>query len=47
MEDNKQNATSLVREIKHRTRRVSSAEEKIKIIMEVVRGEESVATLSR
>jgi transposase len=45
MEDKKQSASSLVREIKRRTRRVFSAEEKIKIILEGLRGEESVAAL--
>jgi transposase len=47
MEDKKQSASSLVREIKRRTRRVFSAEEKIKIILEGLRGEESVAALCR
>ena len=48
MEDKKkQSASSLVREIKRRTRRVFSAEEKIKVILEGLRGEESVAALCR
>ena len=47
MEDKKQSASSLVREIKRRTRSVFSAEEKIKIILEGLRGEESVAALCR
>jgi transposase len=47
MEDKKQSASSLVREIKRRTRRVFSAEEKIKIILEGLRGEDSVAALCR
>lgn len=47
MEDKKQSASSIVREIKRRTRRVFSAEEKIKIILEGLRGEESVAALCR
>ena len=47
MENKKQSASSLVREIKRRTRRVFSAAEKIKIILEGLRGEESVAVLCR
>ena len=47
MEDKKHSASSLVREIKRRTRRVFSAEEKIKIILEGLRGEDSVAALCR
>jgi transposase len=47
MEEKKQSASSIVREIKRRTRRVFSAEEKIKIILEGLRGEESVAALCR
>ena len=47
MESKKQSASSLVREIKRRTRRVFSAEEKIKIILEGLRGEDSVAALCR
>jgi len=47
MEDKKQSASSLVRELKRRTRRGFSAEEKIKIILEGLRGEESVAALCR
>lgn len=47
MEHQKQSASSLVRDIKRRTRRVFSAEEKIKIVLEGLRGEESVAALCR
>ena len=38
---------SIVREIKRRTRRKFSAEEKIRIVLEGLRGEESIADLSR
>lgn len=47
MENKKQSASSLVREIKRRTRRIFSSEEKIKIVLEGLRGEESVAVLCR
>ena len=47
MEERKQSASSIVRDIKRRTRRVFSAEEKIKIVLEGLRGEESVAALCR
>jgi len=47
MESKKQSASSLVREIKRRTRRVFSSEEKIKIVLEGLRGEESVAAICR
>jgi transposase len=47
MESKKQSASSLVREIKRRTRRVFSAEEKIKIVLEGLRGEESVSAICR
>lgn len=47
MEPKKQSASSLVRDIKRRTRRVFSAEEKIKIVLEALRGEESVSALCR
>ncbi len=36
-----------VREIRRKTRRRFSAEEKIRIVLEGVRGEESIATLCR
>jgi transposase len=38
---------SIVREIKRRTRRKFTAEEKIRIILEGLRGEESLTDLSR
>ena len=38
---------SVVREIKRRTRRKYSAEEKIRIVLEGLRGEESIAELCR
>jgi transposase len=40
-------ATQVVKEIKRRTRRLYSAEEKIKIVLEGLRGEESIAALCR
>lgn len=47
MDQQNQSASSLVREIKRRTRRVFSSEEKIRIVIEGLRGEESVAALCR
>ena len=50
MESNKKkkpSATQVVKEIKRRTRRVFSAEEKIKIVLEGLRGEESIAAICR
>ncbi len=44
---NNQSASALVRQIKRKTRRVFTAEEKIAIVMEGMRGEESVASLCR
>lgn len=44
---NNQSASSLVRQIKRKTRRIFTAEEKIAIVMEGMRGEESVASLCR
>ena len=41
------NPESVVREIKRKTRRKFSAEEKIRIILEGLKGEESIATISR
>ena len=38
---------SIVREIKRKTRRVFNAEEKIRIVLEGLRGEESIAVISR
>jgi transposase len=44
----KQDSTeSVVREIKRRTRKQYSAEEKIRIVLEGLRGEESIATICR
>ena len=49
MEDNKEkpSASSVISAIKRRTRRTFSAEEKIQIILECLRGEESVAAVCR
>ena len=48
MEDKKKpSASSLVREIKRRTRRTFSAEQKIQIVLEGSRGEESVSAICR
>jgi len=41
------NSESVVREIKRKTRRKYSAEEKIRIILEGLRGEESIAIICR
>jgi len=43
----KQSDTELVKEIKRRTRRLFSSEEKIKIVLEGLRGEESIASICR
>lgn len=43
----KQSATQVVKEIKRRTRRVFSAEEKIKIVLEGMRGEDTIAAICR
>lgn len=43
----KQSATEIVKEIRRRTRRIYSAEEKIKIVLEGLRGEESIASICR
>jgi transposase len=43
----KQSVTSMVKEIKRRTRRVFSSEEKIKIVLEGLRGEESIKEICR
>lgn len=43
----KQTAVELVKEIKRRTRRVFSSEEKIRIVLEGLRGEESIASICR
>lgn len=42
-----QSATELINEVKRRTRRSFSSEEKIKIVLEGLRGEESIAELCR
>ena len=43
----RQSPESIVREIKRRTRRKFSAEEKIRIVLEGLRGEQSIADLCR
>ncbi len=43
----KQSSEAAVREIRRRTRRRFSAEEKIRIVLEGLRGEESIAALCR
>jgi len=43
----KKSATEVVKEIKRRTRRVFTAEEKIKIVLEALRGEDSIAAICR
>lgn len=43
----KPNATQLINEVKRRTRRTFSSEEKIKIVLEGLRGEESIAEICR
>ena len=44
---NKSSAEKTVRDIRRATRRNYSAEEKIRIVLEGLRGEESIATLCR
>ena len=44
---NPQTAGALINEIKRRTRRKFSSEEKIRIVMEGMRGEESIADICR
>jgi transposase len=44
---NSKNSESLIRDVKRRTRRKFSSEEKIRIVLEGLRGEESVAALCR
>ena len=41
------NTTSLIRDVKRRTRRKFSAEEKIRIVIEGLRGEESISAICR
>ena len=43
----KQSATQVVKEIKRRTRRTFTAEEKIKIVLEGMRGEDTIAAVCR
>ena len=45
--DMKKSATQVVKEIKRRTRRIFSAEEKIKIVLEGMRGEDTIAAICR
>ena len=45
--EKKESAEKAVREIRRRTRRRFSAEEKIRIVIEGLRGEESIASLCR
>ena len=46
-ENNKPSTSSVISAIKRRTRRTFSAEEKIQIVIECLRGEESVAAICR
>jgi transposase len=46
-QEKKKTATELVKEIKRRTRRTFSAEEKIRIVMEGIRGEDTIAAICR
>ena len=47
MATSKRDPESVVREIKRKTRRVFNAEEKIRIVLEGLRGEESIAAICR
>lgn len=44
---NKKKANNLIKEIKRKTHRTYSAEEKIRIVLEGLRGEDSIANISR
>jgi transposase len=46
-DNNKRTATQIVKEIKRRTKRKFSAEEKITIVLEGLRGDDSIAALCR
>jgi transposase len=46
-EENEQSVESTVREIRRKTRKKYSAEEKLRIVLEGLRGEETLAELSR
>ncbi len=43
----KKSSESIVRDIKHRTRKKFSAEEKIRIVLEVLKGDDSIAEICR
>ena len=43
----KQSATQIVKEIKRRTRRTFSSDEKIKIVLEGLRGEDTISAICR
>ena len=43
----KQSATQIVKEIKRRTRRTFSSDEKIKIVLEGMRGEDTISAICR
>ena len=45
--DKRQSATEVVKEIKRQTRRKFTAEEKIKIVLEGMRGEDTIASICR
>jgi len=45
--NNKRSATQIVKEIKRRTRRKFTSDEKIKIVLEGLKGEESIAAICR
>ena len=46
-EKKKPTATAVVKEIKRRTKRIFTAEEKIRIVLEGLRGEDSIAAICR